>query len=112
MKSGAPFLHNAGKTANSRLTSWTTNSDVAIHYALYSNGEGGTIFSIRQGFMQDGMFNYTKGGNLFRLDRHLHPKSPDIPLWHYHYRWTIDGITRGSNAPRSISIPLKKTIKY
>ncbi len=35
-----PFLHNAGKTANSRLTSWTTNSDVARSYALGSNGQG------------------------------------------------------------------------
>lgn len=38
--SSNPATHNAGNTANSKLTSWTTNPEVAKNFALRTSGNG------------------------------------------------------------------------
>jgi hypothetical protein len=40
LSSSSPAAHNAGNTANSKLTSWTTNPEVAKHYAMTTSGNG------------------------------------------------------------------------
>lgn len=67
--------------------------------AMYQNGGGGTVFSIKQ---------IQNSGNLLRLDYGIH--KPYInPYWHYHYRLTIYGTKFGSTAPRKIFLIPKET---
>ena len=72
---------------------------------MYRHGDGGSIFSVREGVINSGNFKNLNNGNLFRIELHSHDS---VSRLHYHFRWFINGEIKGSTQARSITLIRRK----